>query len=213
MPALPILEATPTQTDIAAAGQRSLSPLPPDFYVAESPPSSLFVGEHQTICLGGTFDHFHAGHKILLTVAALWSRERVMCGVTVPSMLTKKAFAHHLESYQHRCAAITNFVGVVRKSVVGVTVPIEDTYGNTVSVPELTALVVSAETQAGGEAINAERIRRGYKPMTIHAVSLVKASAAAADGDLDSYDPSGIGKLSSTLIRKYLDTGDLTLFA
>ena len=34
------------------------------------------------MCLGGTFDHLHAGHRLLLTMAALVASRRVVCGVT-----------------------------------------------------------------------------------------------------------------------------------
>ena len=34
--------------------------------------------------LGGTFDHLHAGHKILLSMAAWFARKKVIVGVTGP---------------------------------------------------------------------------------------------------------------------------------
>lgn len=34
------------------------------------------------VAVGGTFDHIHAGHKILLTMTALLASKRVACGVT-----------------------------------------------------------------------------------------------------------------------------------
>lgn len=39
-------------------------------------------GIYDTIALGGTFDHLHAGHKVLLTLAAYISRKKVVIGVT-----------------------------------------------------------------------------------------------------------------------------------
>ena len=36
----------------------------------------------QNVALGGTFDHLHAGHKILLTMAALVARSRLIIGIT-----------------------------------------------------------------------------------------------------------------------------------
>ena len=36
------------------------------------------------VALGGTFDHLHAGHKILLSMAAWLSRKKVIVGVTGP---------------------------------------------------------------------------------------------------------------------------------
>lgn len=49
-------------------------PLPPD---AEKVKPSLPI-----VALGGTFDHLHAGHKILLSMAAWVARKKVIVGVT-----------------------------------------------------------------------------------------------------------------------------------
>jgi hypothetical protein len=34
------------------------------------------------VVLGGTFDHIHSGHKILLTMSALLASKRLFCGVS-----------------------------------------------------------------------------------------------------------------------------------
>lgn len=194
LPSLPLLRIQ-TEALIPSTIQ-----IPPSTTTTTSP----HVGEHAIVCLGGTFDHLHAGHKVLLTSAALWSKDKVMCGMTVPAMLSKKSVAHQLQSYEERCQAVIDFVSVVRRVVTALHVPISDGYGNTVDVRDLTALVVSEETKSGGEAINAERERRGYPKLTVHAVSLVGASGTE----------TAVGKLSSTIIRKYIDSGeqDLSLF-
>lgn len=37
---------------------------------------------HQISALGGTFDHLHGGHKILLTMAAWITDKRLVVGLT-----------------------------------------------------------------------------------------------------------------------------------
>lgn len=37
---------------------------------------------HEFVVLGGTFDHFHAGHKILLSMACWLSTKSVCCGIS-----------------------------------------------------------------------------------------------------------------------------------
>ncbi|CAG8631132.1 12748_t:CDS:2 [Racocetra fulgida] len=37
---------------------------------------------YQTVAVGGTFDHLHAGHKILLTLTAWIAGKKLICGVT-----------------------------------------------------------------------------------------------------------------------------------
>lgn len=154
------------------------------------------VGTYSTVCLGGTFDHLHAGHKVLLTVAALWARERVCCGVATAALLKHKLHATTVEDYATRAEGVRRFLGTVRASVTADVLPIDDAFGPTVTLPELEALTVSAETRLGADAINAERLRRGYAPLAVHAVSLVNGGNA-------------VDKLSSTLIRAYIAGGEL----
>ena len=43
--------------------------------------------QFDAICLGGTFDHMHSGHKILLTQASLLTKRRMLIGVTSSALL------------------------------------------------------------------------------------------------------------------------------
>lgn len=49
-----------------------------------SPPSQdpTLPPVYPVVALGGTFDHLHAGHKILLSMAAWIAKEKVIVGVT-----------------------------------------------------------------------------------------------------------------------------------
>ena len=44
--------------------------------------SKVREGQYSDVALGGTFDHLHAGHKILLSMTAWITSHRVVCGVT-----------------------------------------------------------------------------------------------------------------------------------
>jgi cytidyltransferase-like protein len=56
---------------------------------------------HPVVALGGTFDHLHAGHKILLSMAAWIADEKVIIGVTgsvisdAVELLTKPTCRRH----------------------------------------------------------------------------------------------------------------------
>lgn len=52
-------------------------------------PSSEFK-IFKTVCLGGTFDRLHNGHKVLLSEAALRASEKLIVGVTDGPMLKSK---------------------------------------------------------------------------------------------------------------------------
>lgn len=52
--------------------------------VVATPPSSFNykLGQFQVVAIGGTFDRLHAGHKLMLSVAAMLASQSVVCGVT-----------------------------------------------------------------------------------------------------------------------------------
>lgn len=49
---------------------------------------------YPVVALGGTFDHLHAGHKILLSMAAWIADEKVIVGVTGTSQIFHKGAAY-----------------------------------------------------------------------------------------------------------------------
>ncbi|KAI9834394.1 MAG: hypothetical protein M1819_003005 [Sarea resinae] len=80
--------------------------------------------KHLSVAVGGTFDHLHAGHKLLLTMTAFmlepsFSSEgvgperRVIVGITGDELLKNKKFAQYLESWEERKAAATEFLASV----------------------------------------------------------------------------------------------------
>ncbi|GJJ12568.1 hypothetical protein Clacol_006811 [Clathrus columnatus] len=87
------------------------------------------------VALGGTFDHLHSGHKILLSMAA-WIAE-------------KKDL---IESLDERMNAVLNFLTLFKPGVEYNLVPIVDVYGPTATDPDIQALVVSKETLSGASS-------------------------------------------------------------
>lgn len=39
-------------------------------------------GQYKVVAIGGTFDHLHAGHKLMLSVTAMLASEKIICGLT-----------------------------------------------------------------------------------------------------------------------------------
>ncbi|KAL2827435.1 hypothetical protein BDW59DRAFT_57570 [Aspergillus cavernicola] len=78
---------------------------------------------HHSVILGGTFDHFHIGHKLLLTATALVlqpagtghsSQERtITVGVTGDEMLKNKKYAQFLESWDDRSRSTGAFLNSI----------------------------------------------------------------------------------------------------
>ena len=75
---------------------------------------------HYSVAVGGTFDHLHAGHKLLLTATALLleppsdrepQKERCLTiGITGDELLKNKRYAEVLESWDERQAAVCQFL-------------------------------------------------------------------------------------------------------
>jgi phosphopantetheine adenylyltransferase len=75
---------------------------------------------HYSVAVGGTFDHFHIGHKLLLTATALAlepveefdpiRERRLTVGVTGDALLKNKKYAEFLESWDDRCQSTSSFL-------------------------------------------------------------------------------------------------------
>ncbi|KAI9042630.1 putative pantetheine-phosphate adenylyltransferase [Aspergillus affinis] len=77
---------------------------------------------HYSVVVGGTFDHFHIGHKFLLTATALVlepipdsgpTEGMITVGVTGDELLVKKKYAAFLESFDDRCKSVADFISAV----------------------------------------------------------------------------------------------------
>lgn len=73
---------------------------------------------HSVVAVGGTFDHLHAGHKLLLTAMALLlqrstnspSNLRLIIGITGDELLKNKKFAEFMRSWEHRQEDVVEFI-------------------------------------------------------------------------------------------------------
>ena len=77
---------------------------------------------HQVVAVGGTFDHLHTGHKLLLTATALVLQPplnftpsdhlplRFIVGITGDELLVNKKHAEFLESWDQREQNVINFL-------------------------------------------------------------------------------------------------------
>ncbi|KAF9971056.1 hypothetical protein BGZ73_006073 [Actinomortierella ambigua] len=157
---------------------------------------SVTEGQYANVALGGTFDHLHAGHKILLSMTAWIARERVVCGVTDDSMLTRKKFKEFLETLDTRIASVNRFLNTFKRGLRYEVVSISDIYGPTITDDNLQALMVSQETLKGGAAVNQERVNRKLPPLAIEVINVISPTETEAD-EISL-------KISSTYIRQYL---------
>ena len=71
---------------------------------------------HRSVAVGGTFDHLHAGHKLLLTMTALVLDANsipgacLTVGITGDELLKNKTFKEELEDFPQRQLAVQDFL-------------------------------------------------------------------------------------------------------
>jgi pantetheine-phosphate adenylyltransferase len=125
--------------------------------------------------LGGTFDHLHIGHESLLETAFRTGRP-VAIGLTSERYLSDhpKPGRGVLQSYATRRRRLVSWLRANHPKEPWTVVPIDDRFGGSVA-PGVAVLVVSADTVAGGRAVNAERGRRGLPPARLVVVPLALA--------------------------------------
>lgn len=78
---------------------------------------------YPVVCLGGTFDYLHPGHKLLLTAAALLLEVprrgdsskpcRYIIGITGDEMLRSKKFAEYVQSWEQRARNVLFFLAQI----------------------------------------------------------------------------------------------------
>ncbi|KAH8925529.1 hypothetical protein BT69DRAFT_1205339, partial [Atractiella rhizophila] len=130
------------------------------------------------VALGGTFDHIHSGHKVLLTLAAWLARggspsSHLIVGITDDVLLTKKTNRSQLGSLSERTKSVLDFYALVSPSLRILTPALQDIYGPTSSEPNVQALILTTETRASGGMINEERKKKGLGTLSVWVVQVV----------------------------------------
>jgi len=119
---------------------------------------------YKTIILGGTFDRFHTGHKAFLG-KAFESAEKVIVGLTTPSMLKKIVRQNSIWPFEERKKTVKDFVKKYGKEFI--ISPINDIFGPSTEIEDLDAIVATDETRHTCERINQIRKRKGLKELEI----------------------------------------------
>lgn len=146
--------------------------------------------------LGGTFDHIHDGHKILISVAAFLAQRKLIIGITGQALLKNKKYAECLEAFPERMNRTLLFLQrVLDPSVRFDVYEINDVCGPTGFVPDIDCLIVSEESSKGGVFVNDYRKKQGYSSLEIFTIKVVGEEGS---NEKNSWK----GKMSSTDIRQ-----------
>ncbi|KAJ3807274.1 Nucleotidylyl transferase [Lentinula aff. lateritia] len=154
------------------------------------------------VALGGTFDHLHAGHKILLSMAAWITSRKVIVGVTDDTLLKSKSNAHVLESLDTRRTNVRDFLELFKPGLEYDIVTINDVYGPTGWDPDIQGLVVSRETMNGAEMISTHREKEQLPKLSVFITDVIShTSSNITEDDLSLMRQT---KMSSTHIRNWI---------
>ena len=127
------------------------------------------------VVLGGTFDHLHVGHEALLARAFRAGRS-VAIGLTTDRYLDRhpKPGASRIAPFRARRAALGRWLRGRYPARRWTVVPLENPFGRSIE-DGVDALVISADTLAGGRAVNRERRRLGRRAVPLLVVPIVLA--------------------------------------
>jgi cytidyltransferase-like protein len=144
---------------------------------------------YHRIGLGGTFDHFHVGHKAFLDFAGQLA-DQLVVGVTEPTLISHKTALEQIEPYKQRAQGVREFLYYLGVSFE--VVPLTDPFGPTLKDSTIDAIAVTEETVAGARAINQRRGQIGMPSLPVHVCRLVRDS----NGDLISSTRIRLGEVS-----------------
>ncbi|HKW42903.1 MAG TPA: inosine/xanthosine triphosphatase [Thermoplasmata archaeon] len=124
------------------------------------------------VVLGGTFDILHDGHEALLRAAFEGHPDDVLIGLTTDRFARETRRRVNPDAVRER--NLKRFLARRRWRPVRIE-PISDAYGPADDLPDLDAIVVSAERHDVAVALNEVRLASGLNPLVIRDVPMVLA--------------------------------------
>jgi pantetheine-phosphate adenylyltransferase len=143
--------------------------------------------QYRKVAVGGTFDQLHKGHKALLG-KAFEVGEMVAVGITSDCFVAKLGKQHRTASFEDRKRDVLAYLDTQGLADRVEIVPLNDSFGLTITNTDLDAIVVSQETERIAWAINRKRQSIGNKPLEVVVVTMIHA---------DNHSP-----ISTTRIRR-----------
>ncbi len=140
--------------------------------------------------LGGTFDHFHNGHKRMIDFA-FHVAHKVSIGITKEA-LNDKPFKDNIEPFEIRKEHIISYINNNHDGKEVELFTLTDIYGTTLEDKTIDAIVVTRETKPNALKINQQRLKNRLPALKIVTVPFVKGedkkiirSQRIRGGDID----------------------------
>lgn len=153
---------------------------------------------YKNVCMGGTFDGIHEGHKILFGDATKICSRRLVVGVTDSNMITNKILWELIAPVEERVSKVHSYLQSINPDLIYQVVPINDVFGPTVTDEDLECIVVSRETIKGANMVNEARRNKGWSELEVHVVDLVEDDNSTRTQMMKRLNEK---KVSSSLLR------------
>ena len=75
------------------------------------------VHAYNDIVVGGTFDHLHSGHRLLLSVTSLLSQQRITIGLSEGPLLQRKVLKEFIEPFSVRKRNLEEFIDDIKPGI------------------------------------------------------------------------------------------------
>jgi len=137
--------------------------------------------QYKKIVLGGTFDHFHKGHKKFLE-KAFELGEEVLIGITSDAIIKNKFLSSSIDKFEIRKKNILRFLVNNNWNDRVKIIKINDCIGGVDKLDGIEAIIVSRLTQRNALKINQLRVKNGLKKLKI----IIVADILASDGKIIS---------------------------
>ena len=127
------------------------------------------------VCLGGTFNRFHKGHRLLIDTAVDNAGKTgfVFIGISDGPLVKNKP---EIASFEIRRDEVLSFLKGKKQDLPTIVVePIETVEGPTLTM-DFDAIVVSKETKQVAENINEKRKNKGLKELKIITIPMILAN-------------------------------------
>jgi len=129
--------------------------------------------QYSHVCLGGTFDHLHAGHKRILDFA-FHIGNHVSIGISTDAFIRKKLFSQTIQSFHIRKEYLIDYLSQNEYSKRVRFFPLEDIYGIADTDKSIQAIIVTRETYPNALKINKRRKELGLAALKILSVPFLK---------------------------------------
>jgi cytidyltransferase-like protein len=125
------------------------------------------------VCIGGTFNIFHKGHKLLVQTAVRHAGPQgyLFIGIATADLVKSKP---HLRPYELRKKDVESYLSMIQIKPKIRIEPIQDIFGPTLT-ENFNVIIVSPETRQTAEIINMKRREKRLKPLTIVEIAFVLA--------------------------------------